>query len=137
MFVCHRGPSVGHRWHEVFAKRPQELYFLVLIGSKVYSIITNLHLETLHDYNSDYAVIVDTKCSRRDHKSCIFLCWLALKYILLLLTYIQKPYMIAIVTTRKRSSHKNYRKCLQCRFLTCTWSNLVSVTIWFRVTIWN
>ena len=55
MFVCHRGPSVGHRWHEVFAKRPQELYLLVLIGSEVYSIVTNLHSETLHDCNSDYA----------------------------------------------------------------------------------
>ena len=55
MFVCHRGPSVGHRWHEVFAKRPQELYFLVLIVSEVYSIVKNLHSETLHDCNSDYA----------------------------------------------------------------------------------
>ena len=55
MFVCHRGPSVGHRWREVFTKRPQELYFLVLIGSEVYSIVTNLHSETLHDCNSDYA----------------------------------------------------------------------------------
>ena len=55
MFVCHRVPSVGHRWHEVFAKRPQELYLLVLIGSEVYSVVTNLHSETLHDCNNDYA----------------------------------------------------------------------------------
>jgi len=27
----------------------------VLIGSEVYSIVTNLHSETLHDCNSDYA----------------------------------------------------------------------------------
>ena len=54
MFICHREPSVGHCWHKVFKKRPQELYFLVLIGSEVYSIVTNLHLETLHDCNSDY-----------------------------------------------------------------------------------
>ena len=51
MFLCHGGPLVGH---EVFSKRPQELYFLVLIGSEVHSIITNLHSETLHDCNSDY-----------------------------------------------------------------------------------
>ena len=47
--------------HEVYAKRPQELYFFVLIGSEVYSIVTYLHSET---------------------------------------------YMMAIVTTRMRSSHK-------------------------------
>ena len=29
--------------------------FLVLIGSEVYSIVTNLHSETLDDCNSDYA----------------------------------------------------------------------------------
>ena len=54
MLFCHGGPSVGHHWHEVFAKRPQELYFLVLIGSEVHAIVTNLHSETLHDCNSDY-----------------------------------------------------------------------------------
>ena len=62
--------------------------------------------------------LVDTKCSRRDHKSCICLCWLAPKYILLLLTYIRKPYMIAIVTTRKRSSHKN-EKLRSCSIGSC------------------
>ena len=54
MFVLHRGPSVGHPWYEVFAKRPQDLYLFVLIGYEVYSIVTCLHSEILHEYNSDY-----------------------------------------------------------------------------------
>ena len=63
VIVDHRYVIVHTKYsHEVYAKRPQELYFFVLIGSEVYSIVTYLHSET---------------------------------------------YMMAIVTTRMRSSHKN------------------------------